>query len=166
MSIQQSINQLIGTSTVAAGLYGHLPSTQRKREAKRLESAASAHLSAAAQGAKSTLDTGADHEQAIQELTASHQELAGARENMQAYQKLYESDPEKFESAKRTDKVYEKLQLQLEDLIDRRQGLLEARKMILEGTPADPSRELIARGRHSATLNKPIKPREVIKYGE
>jgi hypothetical protein len=34
MSIQQSVNQLIGTSTVAAGLYAHQPAVQAERQRK------------------------------------------------------------------------------------------------------------------------------------
>ena len=144
MSIQQSINQLIGTSTVAAGLYGHLPSTQRKREIKEIEQgikasgdkytagalAANADLKETLPGLPKESIKKMSHEGAIREYESASQGLSEIRG---LYQRLGEVDPARSNFASGMDVHIRGLQEQLIEKASYRQELLKARELILKG---------------------------------
>ena len=144
MSIQQSINQLIGTSTVAAGLYGHLPSTQRKRELKEVEKgiakagdkytagalAANADIKETLPGLPKESIKKMSHEGAIREYESAGQGLADLRG---LYQRLGELDPTRANFASGMDVHIRGLQEKLIEKASYRQELIKARELILKG---------------------------------
>jgi hypothetical protein len=186
MSIQQSVNQLIGTSTVAAGLYAHQPAVQAERQRKAevekvnkgiTESAdkltagdlAASGLRESLPGMpKEKLDD-LSHTSAIAHYEKTSEELDTVRD---LYQRMGELDPSKAEFASGMDMHIQHLQRILAERASYRQELLDAREMILKGTSSTGGRVKVpGRGiehfKNNSRLNGPLpKPREVIKYGD
>lgn len=166
MSIQQSVNQLIGTSTVAAGLYAHQPSVQQEREAKSLET------TIGIKEARAEKLKAADTETFKGDTTKLPDETfrAGIRmvddiqnlysEIRSGYERLSVLRPDRAEEYQRKGAVsktsadnalsrIDQLQEQLEQRYADKEAQQATRASILEGTrPEGP------------------KPREVIKYGK
>lgn len=166
MSIQQSVNQLIGTTTVAAGLYAHQPSVQQEREAKNLETtigikeARAAKLKAAdAEHFKGDVDKLPD--EAFRAGVRMNEDLQDLYSEIRSgYERLSVLRPDRAEEYQRKGAVNKTSASNALSRIDQLQEQLEQRYADKEAQKA--TKAAILEG----TRPEGPKPREVIKYGK
>jgi len=159
MAIQQSINQLLGTASIAAGLYAHSPAGQRKFKLKDLEGQATRAQE------RITKRTGEITDMSPEAFADLQKQVGEFNQITEEYAKLTPDANEALELDKLRVNINEAMNERISQRMEKEQQKQEAtaakaeeaanikaiRDMILHGTPAE--------------FEQPTK-REVIKYGK
>lgn len=141
MNIQQSINQMLYTGTVAAGLYAHSPAGKEaadiRAKAQGVTKAAANTSKALGAAIKNEQVTGQDLNKSIFETPVGEQLTDFGAQEVQKRKELFEADP-----SDKNYKAYQKAKKGMEALLRSKKRHLEdkeLRKKLVEGTAEDPN---------------------------
>lgn len=175
MAIQQSINQLLGSASIAAGLYAHQPNVQKKRAEKEEYKSLSKEYDPKTQttqvGRKGVAAEKGLQEAGLTPEEAAYQTIPYHQEDLEKVKRLaeLEKDPKKkselYEAAGHTQNMIEmknkeygeyltkqrdneqKKQAAVQAAADEKAKIEQVRAMIMEEAPAQyPKREVIKYG--------------------
>ena len=161
LELQQSVNQIWSSATWAAGLYAHLPQVQQKRaQAQKIKSLSKS----ISEGEQRSLAIEEGYQKAGASLkeaqVAAHKERKRVVSEKEELARLTQAGPRAYEDIAYDEEMLAVQQEELKAAQQRTAQDIQARQANRERVEA--ARKLILEG----SVENPIQPREVIKYGK